>query len=517
MFLLHLPLPVILFFFMLILSVISGFLTLIPRMPLGYIRIHIMMMVLPLLVALWALFNTNGNNLIGPWNLDSLAWFMACFVLTVGLVIQRFSMRYLLGDRYYRNYFALLTMITVTTSVAWLSDDLRWFLACWGMTLIGLIRLISLNKAWKVTRVAGRISGRVFAVSWFSLLISSFLLHHVTGTWALSLALTQGHLDHMGSLDRLVINLLLVLAVIIPAAQWPFQRWLIESVVAPTPVSAIMHAGLVNAGGIILTRFSPLFHGGVAQILLLILSCLSVLIGTGISLVQVDYKRQLVGSTIAQMGFMLIQCALGAYLAAIIHLVLHGLFKATLFLQSGSAVQHHSSLSRENQQSSKLWVIAGLALGFVTGISFWLMSSGGSYKLINALILGWSISFSWTQMITLGKGRVDRLAGFILLSGSALVYFFIHRFFYNWLHTAIDQSVQLPLWAVVLAVILLVVGSIINVLASRKSTSVVFAVIYLWLVHSGEGHRKSVNSHPSYLKQYPTKEVSKNEHHIHTI
>ena len=57
-------------------------------------------------------------------------------------------------------------------------------------------------------------------------------------------------------------------------------------------------------------------------------------------LVHVDYKRQLVGSTIAQMGFMLIQCALGAYLAAIIHAVLHGLFKSTLFLQAGSALHH---------------------------------------------------------------------------------------------------------------------------------------------------------------------------------
>ena len=124
---------------------------------------------------------------------------------------------------------------------------------------------------------------------------------------------------------------MIIVAVMIPAAQWPFKRWLIESAVAPTPVSAIMHAGLVNAGGIMLTRFSPLFHDDIAQIILLIFSSISVLIGTGISLVQVDYKRQLVGSTIAQMGFMLIQCALGAYLAAVIHLILHGLFKATLF------------------------------------------------------------------------------------------------------------------------------------------------------------------------------------------
>ncbi len=127
------------------------------------------------------------------------------------------------------------------------------------------------------------------------------------------------------------------------------QRWLIESIVAPTPVSAIMHAGLVNAGGIILTRFSPLFNGGIASIILLLLAGISVLIGTGISLVQVDYKRQLVGSTIAQMGFMLIQCALGAYIATIIHLILHGLFKATLFLQAGSAVQRHEGSTRANE------------------------------------------------------------------------------------------------------------------------------------------------------------------------
>ena len=114
-----------------------------------------------------------------------------------------------------------------------------------------------------------------------------------------------------------------------------FPTLAVGLVVAPTPVSAVMHAGLVNAGGIILTRFAPLFRrGNAAQIVLLILSSISVLIGTGIMLVHVDYKRQLVGSTIAQMGFMLIQCALGAYLAAIIHAVLHGLFKSTLFLQA---------------------------------------------------------------------------------------------------------------------------------------------------------------------------------------
>lgn len=78
---------------------------------------------------------------------------------------------------------------------------------------------------------------------------------------------------------KLIVDLLLVIAVIIPAAQYPFQSWLIESVVAPTPVSAIMHAGIVNAGGIILTRFSPVFDNNIALTLLLIISSISVLIG----------------------------------------------------------------------------------------------------------------------------------------------------------------------------------------------------------------------------------------------
>ncbi len=75
-----------------------------------------------------------------------------------------------------------------------------------------------------------------------------------------------------------------------------------------------------------LTRFAPIFDNGFALSLLLILSSISVLLGSGISLVQVDYKRQLVGSTMSQMGFMLVQCALGVYSAAIIHLILHGIF-----------------------------------------------------------------------------------------------------------------------------------------------------------------------------------------------
>ena len=235
----------------------------------------------------------------------------------------------------------------------------------WGCTLLGLTILISLTSAWKVTREAAKVTGKLFLLSWVALISAVLWIGLSTGEWHYSVALNEAHLSMISGLAQFGINLLIVLAVMIPAAQWPFQRWLIESVAAPTPVSAIMHAGIVNAGGIMLTRFSGIFSGDIASIVLLIFASISVLLGAGISLVHVDYKRLLVGSTIGQMGFMLIQCALGAYIPAIIHLILHGLFKATLFLRSGSAVRHFSVPSRANERMSYVWIVSGRILAFL--------------------------------------------------------------------------------------------------------------------------------------------------------
>lgn len=493
-----------LFFIMLIASGLSGLLYLHPRVPLSFVRLHIGIVTLPPLVSLLAFANTtiNGiNDHIGPWHLDSLAWLMAFFVLSIGLIIQRFSVRFLMGDRSYRKYFLFFTFTTCVASVAWLSSDLRLIVTFWGATLIGLTFLIKINNQWKVASEAAKVTGRLLAVSWLSLLIAVIWLFQVTGQWQLSLALTNENLAQIQGWESTGINLLIVLAVIIPAAQFPFQRWLIESVVAPTPVSAIMHAGLVNVGGIMLTRFSPLFNGDIASIALLILASISVLIGSGISLVQVDYKRQLVGSTIGQMGFMLIQCALGAYIAAIIHLILHGLFKATLFLQAGSAVRRFEASNRVNENLSYLWILAGRTLGLIVGVAFWLMAPGEGYQLISAIILGWSLSLSWTQLIAFGEGKIGRIAGLFILGSVAGVYFIISHLFYNWLDTIFYESAQPPMSIVLIVVSLLVFGSAIGPWVARNRSSISFTVLYLWLLKLGEAKPRAVDPHPNYFRQ----------------
>ena len=150
------------------------------RIPLRFVHIHIGIAALPSLVSLLALVNNNGDRVVGPWHLDTLAWLMAFFVLTIGLIIQRFSVRYLMGDRSYRKYFVLFTFTTGVSSVAWLSDDLRFMIICWGATLIGLVLLIGLNKGWKVVSEATKISGYLFTISWIALLSAIIWLFQIT-------------------------------------------------------------------------------------------------------------------------------------------------------------------------------------------------------------------------------------------------------------------------------------------------------------------------------------------------
>lgn len=492
-------LPVV-FFVALAISICSALLLFYPKIPLAAVRIHVGLIAIPPLVAFVALVISSKKIMFGPFQFDSLSWLVASFVLTLGFVVQRFSVRYLLGDRSYRKYFALLTITTVSDSIAWLSDDVRFLLLCWGATLLGLTLVIRLKKEWGVARRASFVTGRLFAGSWLLLLLAIVWLTQATGYYQLSVIFTQDHLSQLASWQRTGMNVLIIIAVMIPAAQWPFQRWLLDSVVTPTPVSAVMHAGIVNAGGILLTRFSPLFSGDIAQILLLVVSSVSVLIGTGIMFVHVDYKRQLVGSTIAQMGFMLIQCALGAYLAAIIHAVLHGLFKSTLFLQAGSAAQRKVTVPQAAPSRSSLGIFVGGALGLVLGIGFWLLAPDETYQIISAFLLGWSVIISWTQLIALGSSITQRLAGLIIFAGGSVVFYIVHKVFYHLLHETISVSSQPPTLLAVLLLLFLLVASGVGVWFMQNRSSKSFSILYLWLVRFGESKHDLVESHPAYLQ-----------------
>jgi NAD(P)H-quinone oxidoreductase subunit 5 len=153
-----------------------------------------------------------------------------------------------------------------------------------------------------------------------------------------------------------------LMGAIIQSSLFPLQNWLMSSMTAPTPASALMHAGFVNAGGILLSRFAPVFTVDLSFMLILtLIGASSAIMGKVWKMVQTAIKRQLACSTIAQMGFMLVQCGLGYFSAAVTHLILHGFYKGYLFLNSGNAVHRESPYPHSRIEGTVTRWLVGLA------------------------------------------------------------------------------------------------------------------------------------------------------------
>ena len=135
-------------------------------------------------------------------------------------------------------------------------------------------------------------------------------------------------------------TVLLVFGVLLKTAQLPFHGWMLQVMEAPTPVSALLHAGVVNIGGFVMIRLAPLMaHASIAQGMLIGVGLFTTIVASLVMTTRAAIKGVLAWSTIGQMGFMLVQCGLGAWHLALMHLLAHSLYKAHTFLSSGSVVQ----------------------------------------------------------------------------------------------------------------------------------------------------------------------------------
>ncbi len=144
------------------------------------------------------------------------------------------------------------------------------------------------------------------------------------------------------SINLHIAAILIANVVLIKCAQLPLHGWLIQVVESPTPVSALLHAGIINMGGMLLLIFAPLFSQSIpAQALILVVASVSAVIAALVMMTITSIKVRLAWSTIAQMGFMLVECALGLYTLALLHLIAHSIYKAHAFLTAGEVVNHH--------------------------------------------------------------------------------------------------------------------------------------------------------------------------------
>lgn len=197
------------------------------------------------------------------------------------------------------------------------------------------------------------------------------------------------------SINLHIAALLIANVVLIKCAQLPLHGWLIQVVESPTPVSALLHAGIINLGGVLLLMFAPLFSQSVpAQALVVVVASVSAITAALVMMTITSIKVRLAWSTIAQMGLMLVECALGLYTLALLHLLAHSIYKAHAFLSAGEAVNHHVLQESLEVPTAKLdWKIAftiisstlfaAIYFGWVTApYSPWVLLAGSAIVLL---------------------------------------------------------------------------------------------------------------------------------------
>jgi NADH-quinone oxidoreductase subunit L len=278
---------------------------------------------------------------------DRLASVMMLLISLVSLVIHVYSERYMVGDPGYQRFFSLVGALTwVLLSLA-SSENLLWLFLYWHLVTWFLASLVAFNRASRPAVDAGRRTLMVQGVGDAAFAVALVILFWSQGTLNLGvlgerLRSAPAFLELAMGWDLsvpLVATLLLVLSVMTKSAQFPFHVWLTGTLEAPTPVSALMHAGIVNAGGFLVNRLAPLFGLASPTLhLLFVIGAVTALVGAAAMLTQPSVKRMLVYSTMGQMGYMVMECGLGAFALAVFHLCAHGLFKATLFLNSGANI-----------------------------------------------------------------------------------------------------------------------------------------------------------------------------------
>ncbi|MBG6081940.1 NAD(P)H-quinone oxidoreductase subunit 5 [Rubrivivax gelatinosus] len=265
------------------------------------------------------------------------AW-VALLVQGLATVIGGFSSRYLDGEAGQPCFVAALGGVLAAVHLLLLADHWLVLIAAWAAVGVVLQRLLCFYPERPFALLAAhkkRLADRLADVL---LVVAAALAWHEVGSG--SFADLWRHLEAGPPSPALqAAALCLAAAVVLRTALLPVHGWLMQVMEAPTPVSALLHAGVVNLGGVVLIRFAPLLETvPAARWLLVGLGLATALLAGLVMLTRVSIKLRLAWSTAAQMGFMVMECGLGLYTLALLHLLGHSLYKAHAFLSASGAV-----------------------------------------------------------------------------------------------------------------------------------------------------------------------------------
>ncbi len=336
--------------------------------------------------------------------LDAISATMTLLVAFIGWIVMRYARTYVDGEEREGIFHGLMLATLAAVLLLVQAGSLAVLVLAFLAVGIGLRRLLLFYPE----RAAARRAAAKFALVWHagdvSLLLATGLFFAAFGTGEIA-SLADASASGLTVTAHIGVALL-VLAAALKTAAFPLHGWLTEVMEAPTPVSALLHAGIINAGGFLLIRTADLVQASPGAMAGLgMIGGLTALFGAVVMLTQSAVKTALAWSTISQMGFMLLQCGLGLWALALLHIVAHSMYKAYAFLSSGGAVAAVANLRRPGPIAvpSAAAVIKSFALALALyGTIALVFSLLAGPKSLQALALGTMLIFGVAYLVAQG-------------------------------------------------------------------------------------------------------------------
>lgn len=335
--------------------------------------------------------------------LDAVSAVMLLLVAFVGWVVLRYTRTYLDGEARQGPFTGWLCLTLACVMLLVAAGNLFQLLAAWVATSLSLHRLLLFYPDRAAARRAARKKYLVARTGDIALAGAVALLLGAYDTADIATILAAARAGEGGTVAGGAAALLAVAAVL-KSAQFPTHGWLTEVMETPTPVSALLHAGVINAGGLLLIRFADvMLLAPVVLGALVVVGAGTALIGGLVMLTQPAVKTSLAWSTVAQMGFMILECGLGLFSLALLHIVAHSLYKAHAFLASGGAVERVVALRRPGPAAAP--GVGTVALAFAVAAAVYAIVTyalGSTAKSPQSIALGAILVFGVADLLAQG-------------------------------------------------------------------------------------------------------------------
>jgi NAD(P)H-quinone oxidoreductase subunit 5 len=397
---------------------------------------------------------------------DALGCAVLLLVSFIGWVILRYSRSCLMGEANQARFLSCLMLTLASVSVVVISNHLGVLAVAWFAASVALHPLLVFYGDRRPALVAAHKKFLASRLADLFLAAAVVLIASTEHTLFIDQISARAHAHALAMSGALpwplqVATAFIVFAAWLKCAQLPVHGWLIQVMEAPTPVSALLHAGVVNLGGFVLMRMSGLLaEVPVAQTLLVLAGSTTAVLAALVMMTRISVKVMLAWSTCAQMGFMLMQCGLGAYELALLHLVGHSFYKAHAFLGAGGAVAQARlqrlsgpvvALSTGKAMSSAVLGLLLAAASVRTAALLWGVSLLQQPVL---LVLSFVVCLALVPLLHAQAWRVGGWGpGLLVLASFAVVslYFALHHVALTWWGPGLPPQRDQPgLWAWVL-------------------------------------------------------------------